>query len=255
MDAVPEVLDALAAQHAELADLLAGRPDADWRAPAPSCPGWSVADVILHLAQTDEFAVASAEDRFPAAAEQLAGRDSGPGDVDAAADEMVAREREAPPSEIHARWQQGADHLREVLRAADPHARVTWVAGRLSVRTLATTRLAETWIHTGDVAEAWGVALAPSDRLWHVARLAWRTLPYAFARAGRSTPGPVAFMLRGPNDDPWHFVPDEPAATTIRGDALELCLLAAQRRRPQETSLRGDGPDAPAVLDLVRTYA
>src|SRR5205823_1880386 len=106
---------------------------------------------------------------------------------------------------------------------ADPHERVTWVAGQLSVRTLATTRLAETWIHSGDVADALGRSLVPSDRLRHIARLAWRTLPYAFERAGRQLHGPVAFELRGPDGRAWEFAPDEEPATTIRGDGHELC--------------------------------
>ena len=93
-------------------------------------------------------------------------------------------------------------------------------AGKLSVHTLTTTRLAETWIHTGDVADALGTTLAPTDRLRHVARLAWRTLPYAFARGGRELHGPVAFDLRGPDGDSWDFVPDTDPVTTIHGDAL-----------------------------------
>jgi hypothetical protein len=46
------------------------------------------------------------------------------------------------------------------------------VPGELSARTLATTRLAETWIHAGDVAGALGVTLPPTDRLRPIARLA-----------------------------------------------------------------------------------
>jgi uncharacterized protein (TIGR03084 family) len=132
---------------------------------------------------------------------------------------------------------------------------VPWVAGDLAVRTLATTRLAETWIHTGDVAHALGVDLAPTDRLRLIARLAWRTIPYAFGRDGRELHGPVAFHLRGPSGDAWDFDPDEPAVTTITGDAHELCLVAARRVDPSDTSLAGEGPDADAVLQLVRTYA
>ena len=49
---------------------------------------------------------------------------------------------------------------------------------------LATTRLTETWIHAGDVLHAFGQVPAATERLWHIARLAWRTLPYAFARDG-----------------------------------------------------------------------
>ena len=147
------------------------------------------------------------------------------------------------------------DELSRVLREADPHQRVTWVAGELSVRTLATTRLAETWIHSGDVAFAFGAPPSATDRLRHIARLAWRTLPYAFAQAGRELAGPVAFELRGPSGDPWDFLPDAPPVTVVRGDALDLCLLAARRAEPGATSLQGDGPDVDDVLELVRTYA
>jgi uncharacterized protein (TIGR03084 family) len=115
--------------------------------------------------------------------------------------------------------------------------------------------LAETWIHTGDVADALGKPLPIPDRARHIARLAWRTLPYAFGRAGRALAGPVAFELRGPSGDAWVFTPDEPAVTTIRGDAGELCRVAARRTNPADTALTGEGPDADAVLDLVRTYA
>ena len=137
----------------------------------------------------------------------------------------------------------------------DLSTRVTWVAGELSARTLVTTRLAETWIHTGDVAEAVGVTTVPTDHLFQIARLAWRTLPYAFSSAGRALAGPVAFRLTSPSGDPWDLVPDEPALTTITGPAIELCTVAARRVDPAATSLGGTGPDADDVLALVRTYA
>src|SRR5438128_6373614 len=129
---------------------------------------------------------------------ELAGGLAPASSIDDGADLMVARERGRPAREVEARWRSGADELARVLRACDPHQRVAWVAGELSARTLATTRLAETWIHTGDVAAGLGTVLEPTDRLWHIARLAWRTLPYAFGRAGREPTGPVAFELRSP---------------------------------------------------------
>ena len=120
---------------------------------------------------------------------------------------------------------------------------------------MSTTRLAETWIHAGDIADAAGVTLAPTDRLRLIARLAWRTLPYAFASAGREMAGPVALYLSSPHDAPWEFVPEEPARTTVRGRADELCAVAARRLERAQTSLEADGPDADAVLTLIRTYA
>lgn len=250
-----EVLPALAEQHAELAGLLEPLGDGGWAAPS-RCDGWSVADVVLHLAQTDELALASAQGRFDAGLETLAGGLGPAVDVDEGADRMVARERGMGPAAIHDRWRSGTEALRSALAEGYPGRRVRWVAGELSVRTLTTTRLAECWIHTGDVAAGLGVSLVPGDRLRHIARLAWRTLPYAFAREGRSMAGPVAFRLRSPGGEAWDFVPDDgPAVTTITGDAVELCEVAARRVDAGDTALRGEGPDAAAVLELVRTFA
>ena len=249
-----EFVSALAEQQAELRELLADLDARDWDKPSP-CEGWTVSDVVLHVAQTNEMAIASAQGRFADFLIEV-GRNVGPAaDVDDGAARMVAKERGLPGDAVRGRYVDGASKLLQLLDAGDPHARVQWVAGELSLRTLTTTRLAETWIHTGDVAEAVGGALVPGVRLRHIARLAWRTLPYAFGRAGRSLAGPVAFELRGPDDDAWNFVPDEPAVTTIRGDGVELCLVAARRMKPAATGLAGDGPDVESVLELVRTYA
>lgn len=248
-----EILSALAAQQAELAGLLADRTDDEWQLPSP-CEGWTVADVVLHLAQTNELAIASAQGRL---AEVAGGFGAGPGsgDVDETAALMVAEQRDVPVSELHKRWETGVALLQSVLTGADPHERVQWVAGQLSVQTLATTRLSETWIHTGDVAEAFGIELAPTDRLRHIARLAWRTIPYAFERSGRELHGPVAFELHGPKGDEWSFVPDDDPVTVVRGAGVELCMVAGRRMDPAATGLRGEGPDVDEVLELVRTYA
>jgi uncharacterized protein (TIGR03084 family) len=251
MDAV---IGALVAQQAELAALLDGLPEARWHLPT-RCSGWDVADVVIHLAQTDAMAVESAAGQFAAVtADPFADTDR-PASIDAGAALMVERERGLPGNQLVERWSDGADRLVEVLDGMDLSTRVTWVAGELSARTLATTRLAETWIHTGDVAGALSVEVPPTDRLYHIARLAWRTLPYAFASAGRTMAGPVAFRLSSPDGPPWDFIPEEPAATTISGTAAELCQVAARRANPSATSLSGEGPDAAAVLALVRTYA
>jgi uncharacterized protein (TIGR03084 family) len=252
--AMDRVVAALEDQQVELTQLVAGLDEAGWQAPS-RCEGWSVADVLLHLAQTNEMALASLEHRLPAFLDAAyAGLPPG-SSVDEGAALLVDRERGAPPAEVLARWQGGAAALLAAFEAADLRERVTWVAGDLTARTLATTRLAETWIHTGDIAAGLGVELVPTDRLWHVARLAWRTLPYAFAQAGRALSGPVRFELRAPSGDTWVFSGDDEPLTTLSGDAAELCLVAGRRLVGAESRLRAEGPDADAVLDLVRTFA
>lgn len=248
-----EILAALAEQHRELAGIIDPIPNESWALPT-RCDGWSVSDVVLHLAQTDELALASVNGEFPAALEGLAGGLTA-GSVEAGADAIVAAERGRSSTEVRERWRRSAFELRRALATADPSARVQWVAGELAVRTLATTRLAEAWIHTGDVLVALDRPIAPTDRMRHIVRLAWRTLPYAFAQAGRELAGPVELHLTGPSGEGWDFVPDEPAVTFISGAAVDLCHVAGQRVKAKDTGLSGTGPDAEAVLELIRTFA
>jgi uncharacterized protein (TIGR03084 family) len=244
-----DVRNAVAKQHGDLASLLRDRTEDDWER-ASACSGWTVSDVVLHLAQTDEMAVASIDGTLAEQAGAFTGAT-----VDDAAGHAVAFERGAPGAAVFARWDAASSEVRARLAESDPHRRVQWVAGQLSIRTLASTRLSECWIHTGDVAAAFGTSVAADDRLRYIARLAWRTLPYAFSRAGRSLHGSVAFALDAPSGEAWEFGLDDDPATVVRGPALDLCLLAAQRAEPGNTQLRADGLDATAVLELVRTFA
>lgn len=292
-----DVLSALVEQHAELWGIIDGLDPTGFDRPS-LCAGWSVGDVLLHMAQTEEMAIASLEGRLDDGdtpfARALAsvgdraddgtgvggGRADGDGipselSVDDIADLAVQQERGLPGVRIAGRWWAASHRVEELLAEADPSERVTWVAGPLSVVSLATTRIAECWIHTGDIAEPLGVEQVPGERLRHVARLAWRTLPYAFAQAGRELSAPVAFHLTGPTGDEWRFDPpgaegdaghdddpddsdastDGPEITVVEGDGVELCRVAARRVDPEDTGLEATGPDAEAVLQLVRTYA
>lgn len=246
------MLHALEAQQRELAELLAAATDAELLRPT-RCPGWSVADVLLHLAQTNEMAVASATDRLDEFFVDQAGDLEPGGTIDDLAGALVTAQRGEPAASL-GRWEASVEAQRRALAACDPGARLRWVAGELAARTLATTRLTEAWIHTGDVAFAFGELPGPTDRLWHTARLAWRTLPYAFERAGQPPPAPVAFSLVAPDGSTWRFGPDD-AATTLTGTAIELCTVAGQRAAAADTGLRATGPDAHDVLRLVRTFA
>jgi uncharacterized protein (TIGR03084 family) len=251
---VDDVLVALEQQQAELVGLVGPLDDGGLNLPS-RCEGWSIADVLLHLAQTNEMATASVQGRFDQELTQLADGIEGSGSVDDGAGALVAKQRGAAPSQVRERWRTSGSDLLAAFGACDPHQQVTWVAGQLAARTLMTTRLAETWIHTGDVAYGLGVDLPPTDRLWHITRLAWRTVPYAFAQAGKTPAGPVAFRLTAPDGSAWDFEPDNPALTVVTGDAADVCALAGQRADAGDTSLRADGPDAADVLALMRTFA
>ncbi len=186
-----------------------------------ACEGWSVADVLLHLAQTNEAAVASARDELAGASGWLWG-ETRPSDVDAAADAAVATERGAGGAEVRARWDRSARDMVAAFDAVDPAARVQWVVGEMAARSLATTRIAETWIHTGDIAE--GLGVAPG--------------------AGRPHP---PHRLPGPPDDPLRVRPGGPGAGRpgpLRGHRARQRrhLGLRRRRRPDRRDRPGRRP-------------
>ena len=248
------VFDELDRQHTDLDRLLEGLTATQWESPT-RCEGWTVADVVLHLAQTDEFVIAGCTGEIADADSPFVSGAEGAESVDDVAELAVQRERGLSTRQLLDRWREASAESRRLLRERPDDQRIPWVIGTLPPRTLATTRLAESWIHTGDIAEAVGAEVPPDDRLWHIARLAWRTLPYAFSRSGASLGGPVALHLIAPSGETWDFEADEPAATTVTGPALDWCLLAARRKPPVETSLQVEGPDSDRVLALARTYA
>ena len=84
---------ALTAQHAELALLVDACTDDDWER-STRCEGWDVAAVLLHLAQTDEFATTSAHGDFDGFSSGLLGsRDQQTVSVDDAVAAQVDAER------------------------------------------------------------------------------------------------------------------------------------------------------------------
>jgi uncharacterized protein (TIGR03084 family) len=244
-----EILDDLVAEQDRLEAILASLDAAAWEAQS-GAPGWTVADVVLHLAQTEEDVVAAA------AAAEATGRGGEWRDraepLDAAIERRVRAERPAPQAAFE-RWRIARRAAVAALRAADPGRPLRWAAAPLKPPTLATTRLAEHWAHGLDITGPLEIDFPDTARLRHIAWLGHATLPYAFAVAGM-TPGDVFCELDAPDGSTWRFG-DPGAASSIRGPAGELCRVGARRLRPDETALVADGPHGATALAVLRNYA
>ena len=240
------VVDEFAAEGARLESILRPLTEAQWLTES-GADGWSVTDVVLHLAQSDEGVVASVGGGDPR--EGVAGA----GTVDDWAAQMVEAERGAP-AQVFIRWRQARDAAAEALRAADPQVPVQWVIGPVKPATLATTRLAEYWAHGLDITGPLGIDFPDTDRLRNIAWLAHRTLPYAFSLAGEA-PAVVRCSLTAPDGvTTWTFGPDD-AESEISGPAGVFCRVAAQRLDPAASGLKATGPHGATALRVIRTYA
>jgi uncharacterized protein (TIGR03084 family) len=239
------VFDDLTAEQERLYDVLAGLSDAQWLSESGAA-GWSVADVVLHLAQSEEGVISSASGGVPHRMAATAG-----GSVDDRAAQWVLSER-AAPAVVFARWRQARRNAMAALLAADPQEPLEWVAGPIKPATLATTRLAEHWAHGLDITGSLGISFPDTERLRHIAWLAHRTLPYALVRAGEPIAEVHCELSFG--GDTWSFGPAE-AESSISGSAGEFCRVAAQRLDPGQSGLKATGLRGETALRVLRTYA
>lgn len=242
------IFDDLEAEEDRLDEVLGTLGPDDWGRPSAAA-GWSVSDVVLHLAQTEELVVASVKgDMAPFARESGRG-----GSVDEFAARSVEDERSSPPDAVYPRWRAARHAALDALRGCQPGIRLRWATSPLSPATLATTRLAEHWTHALDITSPLEIAYPDTARLRHIAWLAVRTLPYALAVAGLEA-RPVRCALTGPDGEQWEFGPED-AESCITGGAGAFCRVAAQRLAPEASGLTATGPDAATALRAVRTYA
>jgi uncharacterized protein (TIGR03084 family) len=239
-------IDDFTTEAKQLENVLETLTEAQWLAES-AAKGWSIADVVLHLAQSDEGVVASASGASRPEGIEVADT------VDDWAARRVDAERAAPP-QVFSRWRRARDAAEEAMRSADPQVPLQWVTGPLKPSTLATTRLAEYWAHGLDITGPLGINYPDTGRLRHIAWLAHRTLPYAFSLAGEP-PSPVRCSLTAPDGvTTWTLGPGD-AESEISGPAGAFCRVAARRLDPAKSGLTVSGPHGATALRLVRTYA
>jgi uncharacterized protein (TIGR03084 family) len=243
------VFDDLAAEQDRLEDILAVLDEARWLAPS-AAQGWTVTDVVLHLAQSEEAVQATMTGGALRTRLAAASGNS----MDERAEAAVRAER-AAPAEVFGRWRRARRAAMAALTAGDPEQPVGWVTGPIKPATLATTRLAEHWAHGLDITGPLGLEFPDTDRLRHIAWLAHRTLPYALAVAGKPPTVAVRCELTDPaGSETWRYGPAD-AESAITGPAGEFCRVAVRRLAPADARLTATGPHGATALRVLRTYA
>ncbi|MFJ4533951.1 TIGR03084 family metal-binding protein [Streptomyces nigrescens] len=245
------VLADLRAESEELDALVAGLPAERWAAPTPA-EGWTVAHQIAHLAWTDRQALLSATDPdgFARAAQEALAAPL------TFVDEAAEAGARTPPAELLADWRAGREALQRALAERPEGGKLPWYGPPMSVASMATARLMETWAHGQDVADALGAVRPPTARLRHIARIGVRTRNFAYA-THQLTPPDEEFRveLRAPDGTVWEYGPPD-AAQRVTGEALEFCLLVTQRaHRADLPSVRAEGADAERWLEIAQAFA
>jgi uncharacterized protein (TIGR03084 family) len=233
--------DDLLAEQLVLDAQLASLDDGGWARPTPA-EGWTVADTVRHLVIAERAATRSVRDAIDFV-----------GDANDRGDSSLPEQ----PADLLDAWRRARTATLDALRAKPDSARVPWGGRAMSVRSLATARLMETWAHGLDCLAAGGRPAVDTDRLVHVAWLGRQTLPYAFAFAGEAPPAPpeqLRLDLVAPSGARWTFGPDG-SPHVVTGAAGTWCRLATRRLRPPATcDLIAQGPLAEAAVRVAKAF-
>ncbi|HEX3789366.1 MAG TPA: TIGR03084 family metal-binding protein [Pseudonocardiaceae bacterium] len=244
------LLDDLTAESEELDKLVSTLDDDGWRAPTPA-PGWTIAHQIAHLAWTDRMSVLAATDRV-AFDSELAGALADPTGYPEAG---LAAALADPPAELLRGWRAGRKELVDALLSVPAGTRLPWFGPPMSVASMATARLMETWAHGQDIADTLAITRTPTARLRNVAHIGVRTVGFSFA-VHTLPPPPEEFRveLTGPDGELWTWGPEQ-ATNRITGPALDFCLLVTQRRNPADLAVEATGEHALAWVPIAQAFA
>lgn len=232
---------ALTGQNRMLVELLQ---DADWSVPVPTCPGWTLLQLLRHVGRGDRWAAQIIADR-----------------VDASLDPRLVRDGK-PPADVPGaiRWlSQGPLTLLAAVNAVGPGTEVSTFVGPRAAAWWVRRRLHEATVHRADAAIALGAPyelpaeLAADGISEWLERLADEqalgqppSLPAGASLALRATDQDLAestwTVLGRPGGVQWGKSRPGSADLTISGSATGL-LLALLRRRPAEDtgiSMQGD---------------
>lgn len=245
------VLDDLRSESRELDLLVAGLSTPQWAGATPAA-GWTIAHQVAHLSWTDEVALLAVTEPGRFGDEVAEAMRDPEGFVDEAAAAVVAA---YAPQALLTRWRDGRERLQEALRAAPSGTRFPWYGPPMSIASMATGRLMETWAHGQDVADALGVTRAPTARLRHVARIGVRARDYAFLVRGIKAPGEeFRVELERPGGELIAYGPED-AAQRVTGPLHDFCLLVTQRAHRDDLAVRAEGAEAGMWLDIAQAFA
>ncbi|MFI8930891.1 maleylpyruvate isomerase family mycothiol-dependent enzyme [Streptomyces sp. NPDC053474] len=265
--AVPPHLRPYTDQVATLDAVLRDLAEAEWS--TLTVEGWTVVQLVAHLAATDGLLVE--------------GLDAGArGPLGRAGDTVPDRTRactawaaDRSPASVHRAWRAQADVLRAALlgvgdgTAVGPERLVSLGgAPPLTVAHHAAARAFETWIHTRDIALRTGRRLPPptSRSLSLLCDFGVRLLPLAMRLRGTPLEDRVLRLeLTGRSGDTWLLTdpgrssPGGPPDAHLTLDAVEFCLLTGDRRTPAEAAalarVSGDTTLADEALAAAPAFA
>lgn len=242
-----EILADLVAEQQGLDQSLQRAPDRDWKKRIVA-GGPTVQETIARLAWGEQHAA-----RLLLGERKVIDTIEGYADFDSFHKAGMALAKGKRPQEVIEWWRFARADVVDALSRLKAGDLIPWFGGKITARTFATIRLAETWTQGLGILTTLDKEIVEHPRLVHIAWLGWATLPDAFDRAGEDYKKPVRLELVGPAYARWVFGP-ESSENIIRGQGVDWCRLATGHTR-KVGSLVATGPVAARALALAQIFS
>lgn len=244
-----QICDDLEAETAALTTVVGELTEQEWRAPTVA-EGWDSHETVLHLGAADLIAYLTLTD--PAAFAVAMGRLSS---GEASLNELAGAPVQAlSGAELWEWFVEGRQAMVDALRQLGPKDRITWIGPEIGAKSMATGRLMETWTHSHDLADTFGVAYPQTDRLRNIAHLGVVTRDFSYVNQGLTPPDvPMRVELTAPDGNLWTWGPDD-AVNRVTADAYEFCKVLTRREPLADSAVTADGPIATEWMQIAQPW-
>src|SRR5689334_8708235 len=158
-------------------------------------------------------------------------------------------------ADLIAAWRKQFGQTAARFALADPAKRVKWAGPDMSVRSLLTARLMETWAHGQEVYDALGAVRRNGDRIRNIVVLGNNTYGWTFKVRSEEAPAPRPHLrLTAPSGELWLYN-DASEDELVEGLAEEFCQVVTQTRNIADTKLRVVGPNASNWMSKAQCFA
>ena len=244
-----QICDDLEGETEALTAVVGHLTEEQWRLPTVA-EGWDSHETVLHLGAADWIAHLAVTD--PASFVITNGRLSR---SEASINSLVGPEVAAlSGAELWQWFLEMRAVMIDALRALDPKDRFAWIGPEIGARAMATGRLVETWTHSHDLADTFGVEYPQTDRLRNIVHMGIITRDFSFVNRGLTPPdGPVRVEITGPGGDIWAWGPED-APDRVTASAYEFCLVLTRRRPLADSAVEAQGRLAVEWMEIAQPW-
>ena len=240
-------------EYEELDALVSSCNEQEWQQ-ATAFYGWSIYDEIAHLCYTDRNMLLAMEDvdAFEAHARKLVAWM----EAEKRLMEFTYEDMGKPSvSGLLAMWRNVREQLLLRAQPSNPRDRFPWYGPSMSTQSLVTARLMETWAHGQDIYDTLNINRVNGDRIRHIAHLGVLTFQWSFVTNKQEPPKESPYVeLTAPSGEMWSWGVED-TEDSVKGPAVDFCLLVTRRRHLQDLALEYRGMAAGTWLQIAQCFA